>query len=61
MGPTAVSRFLYEAKNSEYKAKVKRIFGEEGSKRGYTPYVSLQSAQVSCLQLVAMGAKVQSE
>jgi hypothetical protein len=51
MGPRAVSRFLYGGKNSEYKAKVKRIFGESPFRgerialrvgrrfehRGYTP------------------------
>jgi hypothetical protein len=29
MGSPAVSRFLYETQNSEYKAKVKRMFGEK--------------------------------
>jgi len=34
MGSPAVSRFLYGAQNSEYKAKVKRIFSEEMGRIG---------------------------
>ena len=58
MGSPAVSRFLYAAQNSEYKAKVKRIFSEEMGRIGVAGWLrrGLQNAggtpSATCWRLV---------